>query len=351
MIKHKPSFAALSGGAAVLAAVLSGAPALAADGAWQIRQGNVTVIASGDRQVAARAATRVLQMQNVARWLFGWPAEYRPPPVLAFALTPAQFGASFEAQPPAVVGRKMMLGETLVTTQMTLLVAPLSSKRNFELDGVQLLYGQALARGPPAQSWPPCARQGMELLFSAASFNASNQFYMAGAFVSDYRTIDPDTDNGLTGLARRVDSYPPLEPAQFLPADAPVPATALDFDKQAYACYLLSHLVATSPPAARAAFFELFSALGRGTPLEQSVPEALGGSLEEFTSRYLQFAHRHAFSPAEFNLRVEFPEPLPPAGELEPVPAERLVALLSQVCSKLSRCRHAPAAAPPPASP
>lgn len=296
-------------------------PAAAADDYWQVQQGQVTVVAASSRELAALTAARVLQVQNAARWLFAWPADFQPPPTLVFALNTQLVRDTFERPVPSAatdVGPMAVRGQTLVTPQLTLVMAPLGVERGRELETLQYLYGQALTHEAPTAAWSECPRQGFGMLFAAAEFSGDNHLYVAGAKVRGYRMMRPE---------------------EFLGAERSDPATQQELDRRGYACYLLSRLMATGTPDLRRAYAGFLTALGSGVPLERAIPAELGGSLPEFSKRYLQFADRISFNPREADIRVELPDRLPAAGAPVPVAPARMQMLLGQLCSKLGPCR------------
>jgi len=305
-----------------------GWPTRAAGEDWQVQRGNVTVMASGSADIAARAATRVLQMQYAGRWLFGWSSDFNPSSTLVFALPEAVIRARFvvpDTPASVAVHPGGAVGSVVVTPQMTLLMFPVGTARGHELDALQYLYGQALLRTAPANRWPECPKLGFGMLFAGAEFTGSTHIYLAGDVVRAYRALPPD---------------------QFLAADLPVADSQAMLDRRAYACYALARMMAETPNDQRASYGALFQALGTGAALTDAVPAPLGGSLDEFTKRYLQYVDQFQFQPRTHDIRVDLPDPLPAERSPEKVVPERMQAVLAQLCGRIGECRAtAPATA------
>lgn len=295
--------------------------------AWQLQDGNALLIVEGDRSFALHTAERRRQIQATVRWLTGWPDTYRPPQALLFVLQEDTVRRVFSAEPMPYysgVGPYTPVGAAVALPSLSLIVAPVGSERAIEYGPLQSLYGDLLiGRSPTLTAWPPCPRVGLAGILIAAMYNDRDHLYFG---------------------AKRLAAYEGLNPAEFLDPSAPPAARQVDTDQRGFGCLVLAHWYLTADASQHDAFQQLFAALGSGRPLADAVPEALGGSLAEFTTRYRRYFAQWLFQPRSADLHRVLPDLQGALPEPVPVPAERLDALLQQTCVKLARCRQGGAA-------
>ncbi len=293
---------------------------------WQVRQGDVTVIAVSDRALAVLTAQRVWQMRRALRWAVGWPGDYQPPPALVFALTGDLAERTFERQDLPVTawaGPTHVAAPMLTTAQLAVLAFPLRPERRRELDALQYLYATSLLRGAPTASWPECPALGLAMLFAGAEFNGEDHLYLPASKVPARRLMLP----GLSFLDGAFDA-----------------ADQRNRDEYGYSCFVLSDMLAAADAPSRAAFAALFSRLGQGVPLTDAVPDDLGGSAQRLEERFHSQVARHQVRARDLDLHLALPVLALPPAEVVPIEPSRLQALLKQLCTKLANCRGAAAA-------
>jgi len=159
----------------------------------------------------------------------------------------------------------------------------------------------------------------MALVFTGAELTPPNHFYLAGTRVAGYEYF--------------------WNPEEVLtPADGRAPQWLTD--ERGYSCYLLSFMIAAAIPGERRAFERMLTAVGQGTPLSSSTLSELHQTLSEFTDRYREFARALRLSPRFHQIRVDFPEEIPPMPEPARLSTEEVRALMGKLCAKLQNCRN-----------
>jgi hypothetical protein len=287
---------------------------------WQVRAGHVTVVAAGDPALAMATARRVLQIEATARWLQEWPADFQPPPVLVFALTPELMLATFRRMEPAADGTSRtdeLPSSLLVTPNLTLVAVAFRAEHRHELAGLQELYLGALFESAPPPHWPPCAEIGFKMVVSGAEYDDTLHVQI------------PATRSG---------EFEKLPPSKFL-AEPPTAAAEQAIGPRAFSCYLLAQMLPNAAPAQRKDWRLLYARLGGGSPLAEALTAGLGGSVEAFDRRFLDFAAWYNHRQKDIAVSVELPGTLPPPGAPERLPPERMQTLLAQLCGKLGNCR------------
>lgn len=315
-------WATFAGGWCVRLLVLGGFVALpaAAQEYWQVREGRVTVIAAGNPALATATATRVLQLEATARWLQEWPADFQPPPVLVFALTPELMLSTFRRADPAADGASPadeMPTSLLVTPNLTLVAVAYRPEHRHELAGLQELYLGALFESAPPPHWPPCAQIGFKLAIGGAEYD------------STLRVQIPATRSG---------EFEKLAPSKFL-LEPPTPAGEQMIGPRAFSCYLLAQMLPNATATQRKDWRLLYARLGGGASLAEAITAGLGGSVEAFDRRFLDFASWYNHRQKDIAVTVELPGALPVPGAPERLAPERMQALLAQLCAKLGNCR------------
>ncbi|MBS0376495.1 MAG: hypothetical protein JSR73_18090 [Proteobacteria bacterium] len=304
------------------ALVLGGLAALpaAAQEYWQVREGHVTVVAAGSPALAITTARRVLQLEATARWLQEWPQDFQPPAVLVFALTPELMLSTFRRTDPAAdsaAGSDELPTSLLVTPTLTLVAVAYRAEHRHELAGLQELYLGALFESAPPPHWPPCAETGFKMVIGGAEYDDALRVQIP---------------------ATRAGEFEKLPPSKFL-LEAPTAASEQLIGPRAFSCYLLAQMLPNAAPALRKDWRQLYARLGGGTALAEAIGAGLGGSVEAFDRRFLDFASWYNHRQKDIAVTVELPGTLPAPGVPERLPPERMQALLAQLCAKLGNCR------------
>lgn len=307
--------------------------------AWELRRPGVTVIVEGDRALADRTLTRVLLAQYTARLVLGWPKDFQPRPVLAVAITDALTRKIFvrpDISGSTFVSASARSGGVLATPALMVISAPLKAIKGHELDTLQYLYGTSLLLEAPTAQWPECARLGFGMIFASAQYTLRSHLFIDGHMVlaaGEWQDLIRPTSE-------------PLDPARFL-ADDTGRNDELLRDRRGYSCFLFAQMYATGTAELRSAIAEVYAAVGRGAPLEASIPAGLGGTLPEFAKRFHDFGEYHWNRWHELDIVADFSLPDPLATDATAVEPVRLEAILNQLCVKFESCRSASTHAPP----
>lgn len=328
----------------VLAAALCslvGVAAAADPPAWEIDDGARHIIVEGNRAFAVKTAIRLRAIEATSAWLLGWAdTAVKPPPELVFELDPATLRRVF-SQGPVVHDVGMQppppTGAAISLPSLSLIVAPRDPEHRLEYESLQTLYSSLLPGiDHRLTAWPPCVQQGVESLLAYALFDGSDRLIIDAERFAAGEIMNPEGGVVATTFVNR---FGLSTPAEFLDPAARPDLHETGEHGRAFACLILMHWYVTSEPDQHTAFEQLFQSLATGRPLADSVPAALGGSLQEFTARYRSYAIRWRDQPHSFTVRRTLTvQPAPPADPVA-VPADRLEALLRQTCLKLSRCR------------
>jgi hypothetical protein len=292
-------------GLALLAAPATGAEF------WEMRRADVTMIVEGERAFAERELTRIVLLQETARILFQWPADFRPRRVLAFAVDEKLLREVFATDPVD------MRAGALATPGLALVVAPLRPFNRRELEAMQYVYGRMLSAEGETAKWPECAQLGFGMMFMQAEYTARSHLYI-----------------GAGGIL----PFEPLTPERFV-GDAPPSGFQLDADRRGFSCYMLDEMLVTGDHDTRAAISELYKALAAGTPIDSAIPAALGGNLKEFSRRFRAYYDARNNRLHKLDIKAELPLPEPVVSDALAMPQEKVRALLGQVCAKLANCR------------
>ncbi len=316
-----------------------GARALAEPVAWQVQDGAITTIVEGDKSFALKAAMRSRQVEATARWMLGWPSDYHPPQALIFELQARTVRRVFaQPQGPNAPGidPNSVVGTAVALPSILVVVAPIGLDRSLQLVPLQSLYGSLVPTfDKKLATWPPCVRQGVEALLSAATFENVDHLYIDARRFAQFEVLDPEAHFGGNFIA----DFGIPNPTEFLDPAAPPPSRPAEAHARSFACIVLTRWYVTAETESKLALEQLFTALGSGQPFADSIPQNLGGTLEEFTARFRRFGAQWRFRPEDFNVRAVLPNLAAPAAGPISVPPERFEAFLRQICSKLSRCR------------
>ena len=317
-----------------LSAVAAADPA-----AWEVPDGPRHVIVEGDRAFALKSAMRLRAIEATGRWILGWPDDFHPPTALVFELKAATVRQLMSQNPGAGaenVDPYTPIGVAAALPGLSLIIAPLGSERGVEFAPLQSLYGSLLPGiDQRLAGWPVCVQRGVEELLIAASYENSDRLLIDGRRIAAGEVLNPEMSLG----PKLVREYRVLAPANFLDPAAATPVGQADKNERGLACFILTHWYVTADPDRRRAFEQLFTSLGAGRPLSDSVPITLGDSPAAFTTNYQRYASHWRNQPRSFDIRRVVLLPSGPLPDPVPIAAERLAALLRQTCLKLSRCR------------
>ena len=116
---------------------------------WELRSGDITVMAESREVAAAETATRIVRLRSAVRWLAQWPDDFQPQPVLAFAIEDATFDRYFGRPEPrwgVLNGVGDDRGIALNTHAVNVLTFTISPRDGREFEQLVAAHGAVLVR-------------------------------------------------------------------------------------------------------------------------------------------------------------------------------------------------------------